>query len=299
MDYIQIVGTIFGVVFGLGIGSFLGAAIWRVKNDVKISDGRSKCPSCGKQLTWYELIPLASYILQQGKCRKCGKKISSHYFITELVTAVVIGSYIYIVIDWLIQTGGGFSVVTAIYILAALVFIVTLVFLALYDLFYFEVPSVPLIVAYSAVIIMVIMEAVSWWTNFNLPFAMTTQIRKVGFSVSYSPTLLILNKLIGVMVMFAFFWILNKLTKEKGMGWGDVLFAPLVGLSLGLIPGFIGLMGSFILGAFLSSTWALVKYKKIKGVKVPYLPYLCFCTIVVFLFQPVIMESVTFYTFGL
>ncbi|NCU32726.1 MAG: prepilin peptidase, partial [Candidatus Moranbacteria bacterium] len=46
---------------------------------------RSKCEKCNHQLTWYENIPVFSYLFLRGKCSQCGKKISSFYFWWELL----------------------------------------------------------------------------------------------------------------------------------------------------------------------------------------------------------------------
>lgn len=50
---------------------------------------RSVCKSCSKTLTWYELIPLFSYLLQKGKCRNCKKHIPAHLLKTEIAGAVL------------------------------------------------------------------------------------------------------------------------------------------------------------------------------------------------------------------
>lgn len=74
-------------IFGLIIGSFLNVIIYRL-NTGKGIGGRSHCLSCRKTLVWYELIPLVSFLVQHGKCRKCRSHISWQYPIIELVTAI-------------------------------------------------------------------------------------------------------------------------------------------------------------------------------------------------------------------
>ncbi|MBI5022653.1 MAG: prepilin peptidase [Candidatus Magasanikbacteria bacterium] len=73
---------------GLCIGSFLNVLICRLPGG-QSARGRSKCPRCRKTLCWHELIPLASFLIQKGKCRGCAKKISWQYPMLELATAAL------------------------------------------------------------------------------------------------------------------------------------------------------------------------------------------------------------------
>jgi len=54
-----------------------------------ILTGRSHCPICKEMLSWYEMIPLLSFLLLRGKCRHCGVKISLQYPIVEIVTGIL------------------------------------------------------------------------------------------------------------------------------------------------------------------------------------------------------------------
>lgn len=77
---------VFIFILGLIIGSFLNVVILRYGTKDSIVKGSSKCPKCQKDLKWYELVPVLSWILQFGKCRKCGAKISIQYPLIELLT---------------------------------------------------------------------------------------------------------------------------------------------------------------------------------------------------------------------
>lgn len=76
-------------VMGLFVGSFLNVAIHRLpKQGMSVwSPRRSHCPSCGRQLTWYENVPVVSWCLQLGRCRGCGGRISPRYPLVELLNA--------------------------------------------------------------------------------------------------------------------------------------------------------------------------------------------------------------------
>jgi leader peptidase (prepilin peptidase)/N-methyltransferase len=73
--------------FGAILGSFLNVVLYRLHTG-KSLNGRSHCMSCGKTLTWYELFPIFSYIVQRGRCRGCSAHIPSRYLLVELLTGV-------------------------------------------------------------------------------------------------------------------------------------------------------------------------------------------------------------------
>jgi prepilin signal peptidase PulO-like enzyme (type II secretory pathway) len=76
------------LIIGLIFGSFLNCLVWRLHKEESIW-GRSYCPKCGKQISWYDNIPVLSFVLLKGKCRKCKQKISWQYPVVELITALL------------------------------------------------------------------------------------------------------------------------------------------------------------------------------------------------------------------
>lgn len=75
------------LILGLIMGSFLGVVIDRVPNEISFIDGRSKCNSCDYTLSFYELIPVLSYLMQKGKCNNCNIKLSLRHPFLEILTA--------------------------------------------------------------------------------------------------------------------------------------------------------------------------------------------------------------------
>jgi leader peptidase (prepilin peptidase) / N-methyltransferase len=73
---------------GLVVGSFLNVVVYRVPLGLSVSRPRSFCPACRRQLTWWENIPVASWVLLRGRCHGCGLPISFRYPAVELVTGV-------------------------------------------------------------------------------------------------------------------------------------------------------------------------------------------------------------------
>src|ERR1700682_4314776 len=77
-------------VLGATVGSFLNVCIYRLPRDLSVNrPRRSFCPSCKKEIPWYQNLPLISWIVLRGRCANCGGKIAFRYFAVELVTALL------------------------------------------------------------------------------------------------------------------------------------------------------------------------------------------------------------------
>jgi leader peptidase (prepilin peptidase) / N-methyltransferase len=76
-------------IVGLMVGSFLNVCIYRIPLRRSVVRPRSRCASCERPLSWYENIPVFSYVALRGRCRSCGARISLQYPIVEIVTAAV------------------------------------------------------------------------------------------------------------------------------------------------------------------------------------------------------------------
>jgi leader peptidase (prepilin peptidase)/N-methyltransferase len=80
-----------GMLLGLIVGSFLATLILRWPENRSVVGGRSSCDHCGHQLRAWELIPAVSFILQAGKCRRCGAEIATDHLAIELAAALIGG----------------------------------------------------------------------------------------------------------------------------------------------------------------------------------------------------------------
>lgn len=76
-------------LFGTIIGSFLNVCIYRIPNHEDIVSKPSHCGCCGYRLAWYDLIPIISWFLLRGRCRKCKEKISIQYPLIEACNGVL------------------------------------------------------------------------------------------------------------------------------------------------------------------------------------------------------------------
>lgn len=107
-------------LFGLCIGSFIGAQIWRLRARQLVSDKKhhepvdgkellqlkplivrrqrddySRCLTCGRRLRWYDLIPIVSWVSTSGKCRYCHQKIGAFEPLIEITAALFfVASYL-------------------------------------------------------------------------------------------------------------------------------------------------------------------------------------------------------------
>lgn len=106
-------------VLGLLVGSFLNVLIARFKALETVVATRSHCPSCKRQIPWYDLVPLLSFVLLWARCRYCREKISWQYPIIELLTAgLVVHLVLVFGLTWL--TLGYFLVFALLLVIAAI-----------------------------------------------------------------------------------------------------------------------------------------------------------------------------------
>ncbi len=91
-DDLALLGPVLPVIaglLGLVLGSFLNVCILRWPKDESVVRPPSRCPGCGSGIAWYDNIPVVSWLLLRGKCRKCGERISIQYPLVELATGLL------------------------------------------------------------------------------------------------------------------------------------------------------------------------------------------------------------------
>lgn len=80
---------LFAFLLGATVGSFLNVVIARVPKRQSIVKPRSRCPKCGKEIAWYDNIPILSWLILRGKCRGCALPISARYPLVELTAGLL------------------------------------------------------------------------------------------------------------------------------------------------------------------------------------------------------------------
>jgi len=81
------VRAIVALPFGLVVGSFMTVAVHRLPKGESVVRPRSRCPACGAEIGARDNVPVLSWLLLQGRCRRCGERISVEYPLIELATA--------------------------------------------------------------------------------------------------------------------------------------------------------------------------------------------------------------------
>ena len=139
-----IASLILSFIFGLIVGSFINVFILRYHTGVSLR-GRSFCFSCGHALSWYELIPLISFIFQKGCCRTCRIPISWRYPVTELIAGLLFVA-IFWKLGYVVSPGEGvinfqFSIFSIFLLLFYAVIFSLLLTIALYDIRHKIIPN--------------------------------------------------------------------------------------------------------------------------------------------------------------
>lgn len=149
----MIVINLYFFLVGLVFGSFYNVVALRIPEGKSIVAPRSACPKCGHQLTAWELIPVLSYFIQRGKCRRCKARISPVYPFFELLTGVLF-AIAPLIIGW-----SGELVI-------ALTFISMLVIITVSDLAYMIIPDkVLMFFAGLFLIERIFIPLIPWWDS--------------------------------------------------------------------------------------------------------------------------------------
>ncbi|MNJ92478.1 Type 4 prepilin-like proteins leader peptide-processing enzyme [compost metagenome] len=223
-------------VLGAVFGSFGNVVIYRLPQGLSVVKPGSHCYSCKAPVRWFDNIPIFSWFILRGKCRNCGAKFSFRYPLVELIMAgLFVLSYHYAGYSWTL--------------IEYLIFIFGLVVCTFIDIDHMILPD-----------------------EFTLSGIV---IGLVGAALN--PQREFLDALLGMLMGGGFLWgmayVYYMLTKQEGMGGGDIKLLAWIGALLGwkAIPFVI--MTSAIVGSVVG---ILVSRKQKAGLKtvIPFGPYL-------------------------
>jgi leader peptidase (prepilin peptidase)/N-methyltransferase len=226
-------------IFGLVIGSFLNVVIHRVPNGESIVTPRSRCPKCGTELSNVDNIPVVSWLVLRGKCRTCAAPISRRYPLVEAGTGVafaLMGARVGA--DWALP--------------AFLVWTAGLIALSAIDLDTYRLPN-----------------AVVYPTG-----VATFVLLAVASVVSHDARGLV-EAAAGGSIAFAVLFVIHVIS-PKGMGFGDVRLAAVLGLALGWIElplVAVGLFFSFLLASIVGVLLIATGARSRKD-RIPFGPFL-------------------------
>ena len=245
MDYL------FVIILGGLWGSFANVCIYRLPLDKGVVSGRSYCPKCKKQITWKDNIPIISYLLLSGKCRKCKKPISSQYALVEFL------SILFFTIIYFLY---GITLTTLLLMILSLSFII----IFFIDLKHFIIPNE---ITFS-------MMALGFLKSFdpNLNSLFPNYINSL------------IGGLLGYGIIWSIIYFYKQVRKKEGMGLGDAKLFAVVGFWFGWlsIP-FIIFISSII--ALLSVVPSLLKNSRTMSSQIPFGPYIIIGTLIYLFFQ--------------
>jgi len=238
----DILSIILAFIFGTIVGSFLNVVSLRFKTGMGIG-GRSKCLSCGKELKWLELIPLFSFFIQRGSCRKCKSKISWQYPLIEFLA----GSLFVLIFFTFPPISYLSGITTILQIAIACILLVIIV----HDFKHKIIPD-SFVIAFGILALANLFIGGSSW--FHIP----------------SFEALIAGPLLAV--PFALLWVVSR---GVWMGLGDAKLVIGIGWLLGINAGINGIILAFWIGAVMSILWLMVTRKSFKPkIEIPFGPYL-------------------------
>ncbi len=182
-------------LFGLITGSFLNVVIYRLPRGKSVVWPASACGACGRELRWFENIPIVSWVVLGAKCARCKAPISWHYPLVEATTAVL-----FVLVTWLTPAGPLLA--------ARLIFVCGLVVLFGIDLEHQILPN-----------------------SITLPGIVAGLI----FSLAGPPGLrdAVIGVLLGGGVLYAIAAGYYLWRREEGLGMGDVKMLAMIGAFLG------------------------------------------------------------------
>ncbi|MEK7650641.1 MAG: prepilin peptidase [Patescibacteria group bacterium] len=254
---------LFIFLLGLIVGSFLNVVIYRYNTGRSVSTGRSQCFACSHTLSWYELVPVFSFLAQGGRCRACQSAISWQYPAVELANGVLFVA--------LFQHFLGVSLGKPLFLLSAVIFSLLLV-ITVYDLRHKIIPDG---LVYAFIIFALIFS--------NWPF---TQI---------VPTIFF-QHLVSGLVLFLFFFFLWWVSSGRWMGLGDAKLALGVGFLLGWPGALSAIIFAFWSGALFGVLLILLKATKINlKSELPFAPFIVLGLLLNFFFNLNVLTVFNFF----
>ena len=245
--------------FGLALGSFLNVVIlrlprrleWQWQRDSREILGEpeaydppppgivvepSHCPHCKHKLSWFENIPLFSWLALRGKCRHCGTKISVQYPLVELATMLaVLACVVHFGFGW-----RGFG---------AVLFTCYLIALAGIDLRTRLLPD-----------------------QLTLPLMWLGLIASVE-NLYIGQKAALLGAMAGYFSLWSVYWVFKQVTGKEGMGYGDFKLLAAIGAWVGLKGILPTVLMSSLAGAIIGSIWLAAKGRD-RATQIPFGPYL-------------------------
>jgi leader peptidase (prepilin peptidase)/N-methyltransferase len=249
--------TITVFLFGLVVGSFLNVCIVRLPHGRSIASPPSHCPRCKAGIRFYDNIPIVSFLLLRGRCRKCGEPISWRYPMVELLNALV---YVWIAREfWL---GGEAFLIMA---LCSSLIVITFI-----D---YDHQIIPDVITLPGMVVGLAL-APFFMTSLGgpLPFHLGALVPHAGPYLTG-----LLNSLIGLLLgggpLFLLGWTWEKLRHVEAMGGGDIKLMGMVGSFLGWKAALLTIMLGALAGSVVGIALIVLKKHQMEKI-IPFGPFL-------------------------
>ena len=257
-------------LFGLCIGSFLNVVIhrlplmlergWKMESAdllgvaheetpaITLSTPRSRCPSCGHAIAWYENIPLASWLWLRARCSACKAPISARYPLIEVATAVL-----FALVGWRF----GAEPVALLWCF----FCAVLVALAGID---WDTTLLP--------------------DNLTLPLLWAgLASAALGWTIPLADA--VWGAIVGYLSLWSVYWLFKLTTGKEGMGFGDFKLLAALGAWLGWKMILPIVLGASVIGAIIGIIMKMSSSLR-EGRYVPFGPFLAGAGLVVLFAGP-------------
>jgi len=254
-------------ILGLFTGSFLGVLVDRLPRNETVIKGRSCCEFCRKELQWFDLIPVFSFISTKGRCRYCKRSLPFFYPIIEISTGLLFAlTYVFSIsnlpamLAQALQAGEFFN-------------FQALIINPLSLIYYLIIASGFIVIFFMDLKYGIILDKVL------LPLSITIAV----YLFIVNPSSLIINFVCGILAFLFFLLIASgfKLIRGKeGMGGGDIKLAFVLGLFLGFPNIIVSLYLAFLTAAFVGIILILWKKTSPKNASLPFGPFLIIGTLV-------------------
>lgn len=206
-------------LFGLIFGSFLNVCIARLPSHQSVVAPRSHCMNCGKLISWYDNIPVLSYVVLRGRCRRCRHRISLIYPLVEIITA---GLFVAALASF------GLSAE----FVKAIVFSMLMVVLIFTDyterLIPHSVTIFGIVVGLAFSLIVPVNNALFGWIFLRLGIILTGSVSSLIGALT--------GGIFGAGLLYGVAWFFRKFgdPQKEYLGFGDVMLMLVVGVFLGI-----------------------------------------------------------------
>lgn len=237
------------------LSSFFAAQVMRSYDLTGAVGNRSVCDNCGKKLRVIDLIPVLSFLWLRGKCANCQVKIDRKIWLSEILGLLVAIPF-FVILQREISQFQNFELGNMLFALISFVVFGLMLYLAIADLFTYTIPT-------------------NWTLALTLILLSVNALALVINRTSPSLGLIEFGNyqnLLAAVLYGAGIYLIVKITKEQGIGQGDIYLAISSGLYLGW-PKVLSAFYIMVITALIVGIIMAISRRKFKGTIVPLVPF--------------------------